>query len=175
MTEQTIHNQPTSHNAHRRFAWLKRLGFALLMPIALCILGAAILALLGGDSSDKIADTLQSIWLPLSVLRLLAYIVVAYWLVPMMLRRKRQQSLETVQYWQQRLKQYQANHDNNHGDDQGDDCEAQSPDLESLQWLHNRAQQQQRAYEQLLQHRYRLLLIFLLFEVITVQLPFWLK
>lgn len=165
MTEQAIHNNPN------RFTWLKRLGFALLMPIALCVLGAVILTLLGGDSSKKIADTLQSIWLPLSVLRLLAYVVVAYWLVPMMLRRKRQQSLEAVQYWQQRLKQYQANHDNK----QGDDGTAQSHEWGNLQWAYKQAQQQQRAYEQLLQHRHRLLLIFLLFEVITVQLPFWLK
>lgn len=142
----------------KKGGWLQRLGFALLMPVVLFLSGLLILSALGADSSDKIADTLQTLWLPLTVLRLIAYIIIAYFIVPIVLRRKRDKYHDKARYWQDCLAQCQD-----------------SEDEQGLQWEYDNARHKQHAFEQLLQHRYRLLLIFWLFEVVTIQLPFWLK
>lgn len=137
--------------------WLKRLVLALLMPFGLFILAGLIFSALGTDVSSKLTDVLSSVWLPLTFFRLCIYSSLAYWFIPVFLSRQRDLCSAEAQFLQQFLN---ANHS------QGDEA------LEA-QCAYDDAVKKQRAYEQLRQQRGYILLLFVVFDLITIQLPFW--
>lgn len=136
--------------------WLKRLIVALLMPMGLFILAGLIISALGTDVSSKLTDVLSSVWLPLTLFRLCIYSLLAYGFIPVFLRRQRDLYRAEAQFLQQFLS-------------------ASSHDDENLeaQYAYDDAVKKQRAYEQLRQQRHYMLLLFVVFDLITIQLPFW--
>lgn len=146
-------------NKNKKRLWLKRLVLALLMPIGLFILSTLMMMALGRDTSSALADHLSAIWLPLTCFRLGLYTLLAYWLAPILLRRQCELYTEEVQFLEQLRKFAQA-------DGEIDD---------ELQFAYDDAVKKLRAYKQLLQQRHYMLMLCIVFDVITIQLPFWVR
>ncbi len=137
--------------SHHKRSLFKRLVLAVIIPIGLFLLSLFFIQFLGKNTSHTIIETLDKLWLPISIIRLIVYIFITYFIVPLWITKK-QTYINTI------LTQLNT---------QMDSCTEESLQLE-YQQLHLKQQR----YEQLLSYKYWIFIFLILFDVLTIQIPF---
>ncbi len=138
--------------------WLKRLLWAIALPIALFILSIVLLNIFGTQTIEKLNSALQSFWLPATIFRITIYLLIAFVIVPKMLSQGQAKNDSTIQTIKDDIAQNQINSDD-----------------DFLYQLLKKAEAQQRIYNYLLNRRYLILIGLIVFDMITLQLPYFLK
>lgn len=138
--------------------WLKRLAWAILMPILLIFLGGLLLVLTGSDFTTSVTDTLSRVWLPLTLIRFAVYLILAYHIVPIFIRRADAKNNNKIMA----LRMYRQQSEN-------------GIDQQQLDGMIYQAQKQGEAYATYLSHRYWILIVLLLFDVFMIQIPYLIK
>lgn len=159
-TYQTI-NRPIDPEIKPRSKWhiVKRIGWAIFMPILLVIVAGLLLVLTGGSGiTEKVSDTLSDIWLPMTFIRLAAYIVLAYHVIPFFIRRS---AMKNEYRREQLIFQYDNSESENEQNIIGN--------------MIMRIENQLVAYEKYLTHRYWILIALVIFDMLMVQLPYWIR
>lgn len=143
----------------KRGYWLKRIGWAVLLPILLFFLASLLLFFGGGSGvTEKVESVLAQMWLPLTFIRLGVYIILSYHILPFFIRRAADKSEHQLL----RLEQIHQ----------------QSQSLEEQYMLEDKLKQissQLFAFERYLQNRYWLLIALIAFDVIMIQIPYWIR
>ncbi len=159
-THQTIDRpiEPTI-KPHSKWRILRRIGWAILMPILLVIAAGLLLILtVGSGVTEKVSDTLSDIWLPMTFIRLAVFIVLAYHVIPFFIRR----SMRKNEY---RREQLIFQYDNSTSENE----------QHIIGNMIMRIENQLLAYEKYLTHRYWILIALVSFDVLMVQLPYWIR
>ncbi len=157
MTEKVQISTPV----YERSKWLfvKRIGWAIFMPILLFFFAVILLTLAGGSGvTEEVSDTLSNIWLPMTFIRLAVFIVLAYHVIPFFIHR----SMRKNEYRREQLIfQYENSTSENEQNIIGN--------------MIIRIENQLTAYEKYLTHRYWILIALVIFDVLMVQLPYWIR
>ncbi len=159
-TQPTI-DRPIDPTIKPRSKWriLKRIGWAILMPILLVFVAGILLVITGSsDITEKVSDTLSDIWLPMTFIRLAIYIILAYHVVPFFIRRS---AIKSEYKREQLIWQY-------------DNSESES-EQNIIGNMIIRIENQLTAYEKYLTHRHWILIALVIFDVLMIQLPYWIR
>lgn len=137
---------------------LKRIGWAILLPILLIVAAGLLWIVSGGGSvTEKVNNTLAEIWLPMTCFRLAAYTVLAYHIIPWFIRRSAIKNESMIALWQMQYEQ------------------AEESDKILLDNMIAHAQIQGQAYDRYLQNRHWILIALIIFDGLMIQLPYWIK
>lgn len=136
---------------------MKRIAFALLIPMGLFLMGLLLLKVMGTQASQGIDALLNQWWLPMTIIRSCVYFMLALFVIPLWLGKQQAQVCQQLE----QLKQQVAI-------DTESDTQAMQ---EYCEMLSVRIQR----YDYLLSHKVWLLMMFCVFDVLTIQLPFWIK
>ncbi len=138
---------------------LKRLLLAILVPLGLMLLAVIILGVFGNESIEKTDSLLDNIWLPATLCRFVVYCLIAYALLPFFIRKAAIKNDSIIYHLNKEVNKVKANEDT----------------LNYVQMLLSKAEAQAKIYHYVSTHRFIILLFLLAFDVITLQLPYFLK
>lgn len=141
--------------------WWRRIGYALIAPIVLLIIATIVLNMFSTDSTESIAQAVDKYWLPTTIARLVLYCVLAFLIVPTMLKHLVSKSKNDISALHHAISEEELSVKVHH----------QNP----LVIQYQRAKAQHKVYLQLLRKRWVVFMILIGFDVLTIQVPFLLR
>lgn len=136
---------------------MKRIAFALLIPMGLFLMGLLLLKVMGTQASQGIDALLNQWWLPMTIIRSCVYFMLALFVIPLWLGKQQAQLQQQLEELQQQV---------------AIDTES---DTQAMQEYCDVLAVRIQRYDYLLSHKVWLLMMFCVFDVLTIQLPFWIK
>lgn len=138
--------------------WLRRIIFAVMMPIALLLLSLFLLTAMDNGATNELSDFLDGIWWQATALRLVLYLLLAFLILPSMIKRAADKNEQAIALLSIKAKQ------------------AEEAD-EQLYYesLIDRKKAQATAFAGYLNHRLWIFMGFVVFDLAVVQLPYFLR